>query len=201
MINASASEQTARRRMRTCGGRRLVIGLAAALLAAIPAQAETSERAQLPPAALPAGLSVYLEASVTGEDTYTCLRTDAMQWAWHRTKSKGTLSDGRKRPLGSYESRIAIVAPRMFIETSWQDLRGRKVVADLKESGPVPGDNSRDWRRFDVKSHTGAGGVAAAKSVIRISTTWAVRPATLCNRFRADAVAWGPYRGTDLFLK
>lgn len=192
-----------------CSGRRaaaiarltLAASVAVMLFIGSAANAQIAVPVELLAAAQPAGMSVYLEARVVGADTYVCGMTDAMAWAWFPQSSEAMLSDARNSPAGRYSSRITIVAPRMSEEAIWQDASGGKVVANRTGSGQLSAVDRRTWQRFEIQSREGEGSFAAARTIIRISTSRTNRPAEPCDRTHSGTRVNLAYEGTDLFMK
>lgn len=154
----------------------------------------------LPPEARPAPTAVYLEAAVAGAQLYVCAQTDALAWAWIMMASDATLLDDQQRPIGTYATRITMIPPPPGLGSTWEDVDGGRIVATAGPRGMVAGDK-RAWVRYDAQSREGSGRFSEAKSILRISADWAIRPSEACSRANAGAEARLPYTGTDLFMK
>ena len=177
----------------------LIAALGATALAAL-VRAETKDAADLPASARPEGLSLYIEATSRGTLTYVCGRTDAMAWAWILRASDATLRDAANRKIGTFTSRVAVIPPPSHPKSNWDGSDGASLVAALEMSAQFPGED-RFWERYEVRSRTGTGRFTAAKSIVRVSTAWKIRPETKCDASRAGTVTRLPYRATILFFK
>jgi hypothetical protein len=174
--------------------------LLATLLAGAPAQAESKALSDLPAGAQPEGLALYLEAQLAGTLTYICGRTDAMAWAWILRASDATLRDARNRRLGTFAERVTVIPPPRHPRSNWNGADGGNLVAALETSAQFPGED-RVWERYQVQSRTGAGRLTEAKSIVRVTTAWRIRPQTRCDQSRSGVATRLPYRGTVLFFK
>ena len=177
----------------------LIAALGATALAAL-VRAETKDAADLPASARPEGLSVYIEATSSGTLTYVCGRTDAMAWAWILRASDATLRDAANRKIGTFMSRVTVIPPPSHPKSNWNGSDGASLVAALEMASQFPGED-RVWERYEVQSRTGTGRFTAAKSIVRVSTAWKIRPETTCDATRAGAITRFPYRATVLFFK
>lgn len=174
--------------------------LAPAVFAARPALCEPAAFDALPPLARPSGLSPYLEARLDGTLTFVCGRTDAFAWAWILRASEATLREAGGRKLGTFAARTAVIPPPPRARSHWIGADGGVAITVREAGAQFPGDD-RAWDRHAVQAREGAGLFTAARSIIRVSTAWRIRPEAPCDAARSGAVARLPYRGTALFLK
>jgi len=152
--------------------------------------AETPAIDQLPAAIKPAGLAVYLEVLATGVQIYTCGKNSSGAWAWNFKAPEAQLFDTQKKPLG-----------RHYAGPTWEGSDGGKVVGATKANAPAPGGDAIPWLLLDVKSREGAGQLAQAQAVLRVSTTGGMAPAQGCDEAHANRESRVPYTATYLFLK
>jgi hypothetical protein len=182
----------------------LPVAVAAILLARQEVQPQRRYGfADLPAAARPADSSAYLELSATGTLYYVCRGTDVKgKTAWYLRRSEATLSDARNSPASTSQFSYSGM-PRVRVEATWQAPGGGKIIAaaDNMARGTLPAAPDIGWQRYDVQSRQGAGGLADAKSVIRIAA-WRHFPYDKpCDRSRLGAELRVPFTATDIFLK
>ena len=152
--------------------------------------AETPAIDQLPAAIKPAGVAVYLEVPATGVQIYTCGKNSSGAWAWNFKAPEAQLFDTQKKPLGQH-----------YAGPTWEGSDGGKVVGTAKANAPAPGGDAIPWLLLDVKSREGAGQLAQAQAILRVSTTGGMAPAQGCDDAHANQESRVPYTATYLFLK
>jgi len=180
---------------------RFMIVTFAVLLAGMSTQAQTSGLSELPATAVPPGMTLYRQATVSGEDVYVCRATDTMAWDWFLTASEAKLFDAANNQIGRYTTLVTIISPGSRRETTWENDEGTKLFAALVQSAPLAADHNRAWQRYDVKSREGSGAFSVVQSIIRISPAWFNRPTQPCDKSHAGSEVRLPYKGSDLFLK
>ena len=178
-----------------------ILAAMASVVVGSSVQAQSGLPPELPQGARPAGISVYLQATVVGAETYVCGMTDAFAWAWFLQDSTATLSDADGNALGKFSSRIRTVAPRSWEDANWQDVRGGKIVVVRVAGGQLSAQGPRAWLRYDVQSREGAGDFAGARTIVRVSSAWFNRPTHPCDQSHAGLQMQMPYQGIDLFMK
>jgi hypothetical protein len=191
-------QATARARVRSATG----LALAAALAACAGAQtvrAQTIDLSGLPPEARLPGMKLKLQAPVVGTHLFKCVGTDVVgQYAWYLTRSAGSLFDAAHAPIGETEISYSGV-PIVRAEAVWRDANGGSIAAAEFRDGGVPGAPDLQWRRFRIRSTTGAGPFAGTRSVIRIAA-WRVLPySTPCDKAHVGHETTASFKATDLF--
>ena len=106
------------------------------------------------------------------------------------------------RPTGIRFVGPSVTANGQESFVSWRHIHddARVVGAALQARGLVPGDQ-RAWVRYDAQSREGPGRFSEAKSILRLSADWTIRPSEPCSRANAGEEVRLPYSGTDLFMK
>ena len=178
------------------------LALAAALAACAGAQtarAQTIDFSGLPPEARLPGMKLTLQAPVVGTHLFKCAGTDVVgQYAWYLTRSAGSLLDAADAPIGETEIRYS-GAPIVRAEAVWRDANGGSIAATEFRDGGVPGAPDLQWRRFRIRSTTGAGPLTGSSYVIRIAA-WRVLPySTPCDKAHVGDETTAPFTATDLF--
>jgi hypothetical protein len=175
--------------------------VAGALLGMQPSHSQNHRLSDLPPDARPAGLSVYLEASVSGTMFYVCRSTDVIgRFGWYLRASEATLRDGQKNEMGKSHFNYSGI-PRARVEASWEDVQGGRVVAKAAGHGPIPTNSELEWRRFDIQSHSGEGRITEARAIVRIAAWRTIPYAERCDKSRAAVEVRSSFAGTDFLFK
>lgn len=179
------------------------LAVAAALAACVGSatvRAQTIDLLDLPPDARLPGMKLKLQASVVGTHLFKCVGTDVVgQYAWYLTRSAGSLFDAANAPIGETEISYSGV-PIVRAEAVWRDANGGSIAAAEFRDGGVLGAPNLQWRRFRIRSTTGAGPLAGTGYVIRIAA-WRVLPySTPCDKARAGDQTTAPFKATDLFI-
>jgi hypothetical protein len=194
-----------RRRPMTRANACSAMGLALAALAigagAEAVRAQTIDLAGLPPEARLPGMKLKVQASVVGTHQFACAGTDVVgQYAWRLTRSAGSLFDAAHTPIGETDIRYAGV-PIVRVEAVWRDADGGSIAAAEFRDGAVPGAPDLQWRRFRIRSATGAGSLAGTRYVIRIAA-WRVLPFSIpCDRAHVGGETAASFKATDLFTE
>ena len=180
-------------------GRLVLAATLAACSGAATVRAQTIDLSDLPPEARLPGMKLKLEASVVGTHLFKCVGTDVGgQYAWYLTRSAGSEFDPANAPIGETEISYSGV-PIVRAEAVWRDANGGSIAAAEFRDGGVPGAPDLQWRRFHVRSTTGAGPLAGTSYVIRIAA-WKVLPySTPCDKAHAGEQTTAPFKATDLF--
>jgi hypothetical protein len=194
-----------RRRPMTHANARSAMGLALVALAICvgseAVRAQTIDLAGLPPEARLPGMKLKLQAPVVGTHQFTCMGTDVVgQYAWRLTRSAGSLFDAANTPIGETEISYSGV-PIVRAEAVWRDANGGSIAAAESRDGAIPGAPDLQWRRFRIRSATGAGRLAGTRYVIRIAA-WRVLPYSIsCERAHAGGETTASFKATDLFTE
>jgi hypothetical protein len=149
--------------------------------------------ADVPAALQPAaGQEPFLEVHASGVQVYECAApADApAAWAWQFKGPEATLTDARGAVVG-----------RHFGGPSWASSDGATVVGKVAASAPSPERGSIPWLLLTIKSHEGAGLLAATSSVQRLDTEGGVAPATACGAGNAHQVERVGYTATYVFWR
>jgi len=146
------------------------------------------------PAALrpAAGQEPFLEAHASGVQVYECASpADApAAWAWQFKGPEATLTDAKGDVIG-----------RHFGGPSWASSDGATVVGKVAASAPSPERGAIPWLLLTIKSHEGAGVLAATSSVQRLDTEGGVAPAAPCGPANARQVERVGYTATYVFWR
>ena len=177
----------------------LVLATTFASCVAAVAWTQTIDLSGLPPEARLPGMALRLQASIAGIHLFRCVSTDVVgQYGWRLARSAGSLTDQAGAPIGETEITYS-GAPVVRAEAVWRDAQGGAIAAIGDRIGAVPGAPDLQWRRFRVRSTTGAGPLAGTRYVIRVAA-WRILPyATPCDKAHAGDQATAPFHATDWF--
>ena len=176
---------------------------ACALLAAAALVAGCATRPAVPPAIAAsadvpaalqpaAGQEPFLEVHASGVQVYECAApADApAAFAWQFKGPEATLTDAQGAVVG-----------RHFGGPSWASSDGATIVGKVAASAPSPERGSIPWLLLTIKSHEGAGLLAATSSVQRLDTEGGVAPAAACGAGNAHQVERVGYTATYVFWR
>ena len=177
---------------------RPVAALAALALVAGCATSPVTPPAIAVPADVPAALQPaagqepFLEVHASGVQVYECAApADApAAWAWQFKGPEATLTDAKGAVVG-----------RHFAGPSWASNDGATIVGKAAATVPSPERGSIPWLLLTVKSHEGAGLLAATSSVQRLDTEGGVAPAAACGAANAHQVERVGYTATYVFWR
>jgi hypothetical protein len=145
---------------------------AAALLIGLSGTAAAAD-----PTAPPAGATRLLEVAGEGVQIYSCDASGG-GYAWTFRAPDAALFDGAGRQVGSHGA-----GPR------WTLADGSSVVGEKTAEAPAPEPRAIPWLLLRVKSHEGAGQLAAAAWVRRARTVGGAAPQGGCDAAHAGETA------------
>ena len=177
---------------------RPVAALAALALVAGCATSPVTPPAIAVPADVPAALQPaagqepFLEVHASGVQVYECAApADApAAWAWQFKGPEATLTDAKGAVVG-----------RHFAGPTWASNDGATIVGKAAATVPSPERGSIPWLLLTVKSHEGAGLLAATSSVQRLDTEGGVAPGVACGAANAHQVERVGYTATYVFWR
>jgi len=149
--------------------------------------------ADVPAALQPAaGQEPFLELHASGVQVYECAAPAEAPaaWAWQFKGPEATLTDAKGAVVG-----------RHFGGPSWASGDGATIVGKVAASAPSPERGSIPWLLLTIKSHEGAGLLAATSSVQRLDTEGGVAPASACGAANAHQVERVGYTATYVFWR
>jgi hypothetical protein len=152
------------------------------ILAAVPAFADQAAVAP------PAGAPLLVEAQAVGVQIYACEAKDkGPEWVFKAPEAN--LFDAEGRQIGTH-----------FAGPGWKHADGSEVTAAVlaKADAPVPG--AVPWLLLEVKTHAGAGSLAAAATIRRVDTKGGAAPTTGCDASHLGAQARMRYSATYQFF-
>jgi Protein of unknown function (DUF3455) len=162
----------------------MIIRVASALfiLGTVPALADQAAVAP------PVGAPLLVEAQADGVQIYACEATDkGPEWVFKAPEAN--LFDAKGRQIGTH-----------FAGPGWKLVDGSEVTAAVfaKANASVPG--AVPWLLLEVKTHDGAGSLAAATTIRRTDTKGGAAPTTGCDANHLGEQARMRYSATYQFF-
>ncbi len=147
------------------------LACAMVLLASVPAFAD--EAAVAPPA----GAALLLEVEADGVQIYTCTATDKGP-GWVFKAPEANLFDATGRQVGTH-----------FAGPGWKLDDGSAVTGAVIAKADAPVAGAVPWLLLAVKTHEGAGKLAAVATIRRADTKGGAGPASGCDAGHVGAEA------------
>jgi hypothetical protein len=162
----------------------MITRLASALLVLAAAPAFADQAAVAPPAGAP----LILEVQADGVQIYAC-EAAAKGPDWVFKAPEANLFDAHGRQVGTH-----------FAGPGWKLYDGSAVTGapTAKADAPVPGAVA--WLLLEVKTHEGAGALAAAATIRRADTKGGAAPAAGCDGGHLGEQARMRYSATYQFF-
>jgi Protein of unknown function (DUF3455) len=147
--------------------KRLVCGIAAAMLIGTGGFAAGADQAAVAP---PAGSALVLELFADGVQIYTCDPKDGVGYGWTFNAPDAKLFDKEGRQVGTH-----------FTGPAWNLDDGSGVTGEVVAKADAPETGAIQWLLLRVKSHQGAGALSAVSYIRRADTKGGVAPKAGCD--------------------